>query len=419
MAEIFYDLFILLCGWGIDLASLFSSKIKRWIHGRRDLFETLIGQIGPQDKIIWFHCASLGEFEQGRPVIESIQSKLERYKILLTFFSPSGYENQKYYAHADVISYLTLDTKKNMEYFVTLTHPHILVLIKYEFWPHMISTLYRRSIPIYVISAAFRKDQIFFRSYGGMMRKILKKISHFFVQNDISQELLRSIGISDSTVCGDTRFDRVVEIRKTWSFLPMIEKFKNNTLTFVAGSTWERDEDLLIDLINRCTHPIKFILVPHEICPAHISRLQQRIFKKTLRQSEYTKNEIKNGEVLIVNVIGLLTRIYGSADIAYVGGGFGKEGIHNVLEPAVFGIPVLFGPIHDKFPEAQGLLDAKASHVIENLQELEYILDQLTNDSVLRIQMGTAAARYVQRNVGATAIITTALKKALQSQIKS
>lgn len=415
MEERSYDLFILLYKWGIDLASVFSPKIRRWIHGRKGLFETLSGKIGPQDKIIWFHCASLGEFEQGRPVIESIGSQSKKYKILLTFFSSPGYENQKYYTHADVISYLPLDTKKNMERFVTLIHPHILVLVKYEFWPHMISTLYRRSIPIYVISAAFRKDQIFFRSYGGVMRKILKKISHFFVQNDTSKKLLQSIGISNITVCGDTRFDRVVEIRKTWSFLPMIEKFKNNTLIFVAGSTWGRDEDLLISLINRCTHPIKFILVPHEVCPAHISKLQQRIFKKTLRQSECAENEIKNSEVLIVDAIGLLTRIYGSADIAYVGGGFGKEGIHNVLEPAAFGIPVLFGPIHNKFPEAQCLLDTKAAHIIKNLQELEYILDQLTSHSAFRTQMGTAATRYIQHNVGATIIITTALKKALQN----
>lgn len=411
----FYDLFILIYRCSIGLSSILYSKARQWIKGREGLFDTLNSKIDPQDKIIWFHCASLGEFEQGRPVIENIKSQLSRYKVLLTFFSPSGYEDQKNYAHADIVSYLPLDTKKNMTRFVNLVRPQALILVKYEFWPHMISTLCHKCIPIYVISAVFRKEQIFFRSYGKEMRKILKKISHFFIQNTVSERLLQSIGVTCITVCGDTRFDRVAEIRKEWSLLPMIEKFKNKTFTIIAGSTWQKDEDFLVTFINRCAHPIKFILVPHEIRLHHVTNLQKRISKKTICYSKCSENDIENSSVMIVDTIGMLTRIYGSADIAYVGGGFGKSGIHNILEPAAFGIPVLFGPIHDKFAEAQELLDVKGARVIKTPQTLEKILNQLIFNPQLRAQMGTSASDYVQRKTGATAVTTTALKKALQN----
>ncbi|XOD67423.1 MAG: 3-deoxy-D-manno-octulosonic acid transferase [Flavobacteriales bacterium Tduv] len=415
MQEKLHDLCILIYRFGITLNSIFHSKARQWIKGRRGLFDAIKNRINRQDKIIWFHCASLGEFEQGRPVIENIKSQLNQYKVLLTFFSPSGYENQKNYAHADIVSYLPLDTKKNMKRFINLVRPRALVLVKYEFWPHMISTLHHKGIPIYVISAVFRENQIFFRSYWKEMRKILKKISHFFIQNTASETLLQSIGITCVTVCGDTRFDRVAEIKKEWLPLPLIEKFKNKTFTLIAGSTWKKDEDLLVNFINRCAHPVKFILAPHEIHSHHIENLQKRISKKTVCYSKCSESDIENSSVMIIDIIGVLTRIYGSEDIAYVGGGFGKAGIHNILEPAAFGMAILFGPIHHKFEEAQELIEAKGATVIKTPKELETILNQLICDSQLRARMGASASDYVQCKTGATDVITTALKKSLQN----
>src|SRR5690606_27455172 len=334
---------------GINLAALllpvsrfFSPKMKLFVDGRKQSFAVLENQIDKNQEYIWFHVASLGEYEQGLPVMEEIKAKYPEYKLLLTFFSPSGFEIRKNNKIADITIYLPLDTKQNVKRFLDIVQPKMVFFIKYEFWPNYLYELKNRNIPTYLISGIFRKNQLFFKWYGGFYRKALQSFDHFFVQNDASAQLLKSIDFNNSTVNGDTRFDRVAQIVERAQPLDFIADFKNNTTTIVIGSSWVDDEAIYLPYLNNSEN-VKFIIAPHNIKEEEITRLISKIDKKTVRFTNYKTEELKNADVFIIDTIGILTQIYAYADIAYVGGAF-KTGLHNILEPATYGTPVVIGP---------------------------------------------------------------------------
>jgi 3-deoxy-D-manno-octulosonic-acid transferase len=395
----------------ILFASLFNKKARFWIRGRKDLFERISSEINPDDHMIWFHCSSLGEFEQGRPVIEKIREKLPDRKILLTFFSPSGYEIRKNYTGADYIYYLPSDTRKNAKKLLDLIHPEIVFFVKYEYWYHYLSTLHKHGINTYLISGKFRPDQVFFRRYGKWFRKMLRFFHHFFIQDEDSASLLKSIGINNFTVSGDTRFDRVYAIARKASDFPSIRKITTNHLTLIAGSTWPEDEDILVRFMNENKTELKYIIVPHEIHERNIRHLQGRIQMKTIRYSSLDQKEIHDPDVLIIDTIGILSSIYQYGSIAYIGGGFGK-GIHNTLEAAIFGLPVIFGPNYKKFREAAELINHHGGFSINDYQSFSEIVTQLIRNKNLLKTSGENARNYVRSGFGATdKIINFALTK--------
>ncbi|MDA3779752.1 MAG: 3-deoxy-D-manno-octulosonic acid transferase, partial [Bacteroidales bacterium] len=348
----------------IKIASLFNNKAKLFVDGRKNLFNNL-NKIDSKNKLAWFHCASLGEFEQGRPLIEKLKKEHPEYKILLTFFSPSGFEIRKNYRMADYIFYLPVDTPKNAKKFVDLVKPDIVFFIKYEFWFNFLKEIKKNNIPLYVVSAIFRNKQSFFKWYGKRYRKELAAISHFFVQDDESKRLLAKININNVTVTGDTRFDRVYEISKQSKELPIINNFKNDTQVFIAGSTWKPDEEIITSYINKNHNKIKFIIAPHEIDETNIRRIENSIADNipVVRYSNANEKDLSSVRVLIVDNIGLLSSIYKYANIAYIGGGFGK-GIHNILEAACYSIPVIFGSNYYKFNEAVELVKKRGAFSI-------------------------------------------------------
>ncbi|MBA4323464.1 MAG: 3-deoxy-D-manno-octulosonic acid transferase, partial [Odoribacter sp.] len=331
-------------------------KASLWVAGRRDWSSKLKANIGSSENTIWFHCASLGEFEQGRPVMEMLKEKAPGTKIVLSFFSPSGYEIRKNYRVADFVCYLPADTPGNASEFISIIKPSLAIFVKYEFWNNYITELSKRNIPLYLVSGIFRADQHFFRWYGGFFRKILKKFAHIFVQDTRSADLLKGIGIEDITVAGDTRFDRVNQIAATASGLPVIEKFRGEEKLFLAGSSWKPDEEIIAGVINLNPGMMKWVLAPHEIGKSNIDRLVKLFHTEVVRYSEF-KDESAEARVLIIDNIGTLSSAYRYADIAAVGGGFGK-GIHNILEPACWGTPVLFGPNYNGFKEAADLISS-------------------------------------------------------------
>ncbi len=399
-----YDIGIFLLRGILGLVALFNEKIDLFLTGRRSTFELLENSIEKEDRTLWFHCASLGEFEQGRPVIEALSALNPEYKVVLTFFSPSGYEVQKNYALADVIVYLPLDTKKNAERFLRAVHPTLAVFVKYEFWPNLLNALKKQEVPTYLISGIFREDQIFFKPYGGWMRKMLHAFSHFFVQNSQSLSLLKTLGIQRATLSGDTRFDRVYSLLEQDNSLPFLEAFTSGRTTIVAGSTWPKDEELLTDFINgNAQENVVFIIAPHQMNPERFQKLKRNINKKSMLYSEGVPD--KSIQVFIVDTIGLLTKIYSYADISYVGGGFDKEGVHNVLEPAVFGAPVLIGPVYDKYQEALDLVERNGCLVAQDDQSFHKILSALLSDKNLRENTGEICREFIAESTGATKII--------------
>jgi 3-deoxy-D-manno-octulosonic-acid transferase len=348
---------------------------------------------------VWVHAASLGEFEQGRPLIERIRAEHPHLKILLTFFSPSGYEVRKNYEGADVICYLPFDTPLNARRFVRMANVKMAFFIKYEFWRNYIAALHRNDIPVYSVSSIFRPDQIFFRWYGKGYAKCLRRITHFFVQNDASIELLKTLGITAVTKTGDTRFDRVLDIMNQAKDLPIVEAFAKGKKVLIAGSSWAPDEDLFIPYFNK-RKELKLVIAPHVVNEAHLSEIERKLERPTLRYSKATPEQAAQADCLIIDCYGLLSSIYRYATVAYVGGGFGV-GIHNVPEAAVYGCPVLFGPNNKKFKEAQDLIACQGSYEIHNEADFTDVLTKLlTYDELLR-SSGTAAANYIRNNAGA------------------
>lgn len=389
----------------VKLLALFSPKIKLFIEGRKTVFETLAHKINTNDKTIWFHAASLGEFEQGLPVMEKIKLQFPNHKIILTFFSPSGYEVRKNNTIADVTVYLPLDTKSNAKQFLKLAHPDLVFFIKYEYWPHYLNELRISNIKTYLISGIFRENQAFFKWYGGFYRNSLKSFDYFFVQNESSKVLLQQLGFNNVKISGDTRFDRVVAILERDNSLDFIDQFKNNTTTIVIGSSWPKDESLLVDYINQTAEKVKFIIAPHNIKSEQIQELKKSISKKTILFSEKEEKDLSNYDVLIVDTIGILTKIYSYADIAYVGGGFGNPGVHNILEPATFGIPIIVGPNFSHFAEAVALVHQEGCISIANQTELNDTFSNLILNEDIRHEKGHICSTFVQMNKGATAVI--------------
>jgi len=380
--------------------ALFNPKIKLFVDGRKTVFETLENAILKTDKTIWIHCASLGEFEQGLPIIEQLKKQYQSHKLVVSFFSPSGYEVKKNSLVADVIVYLPLDTKANAKRFLNVVHPDITVFVKYEFWPNYLNELKKRNVKTILVSGIFRKNQAFFKAYGKWMQNSLQTFNHFFVQNETSKKLLNNISFKNVTIAGDTRFDRVSEILKRDNSLDFMETFKQDKITIVYGSSWSDDEDIYLDNLNN-SEKTKHIIAPHDIKPHKISKLKSLITKPVILFSEIDGKNLANYDVLIIDTIGLLTKVYSYADIAYVGGGF-KTGLHNTLEPAVYGIPVVIGPEYQKFQEAVDLVSQKGILSVSDKESYNITIQKLTSSSSHRLTTGEINSHYIKDNVGAT-----------------
>jgi 3-deoxy-D-manno-octulosonic-acid transferase len=400
-----YSIVTQIVQFSLPLFGFFSPKMKLFVNGRKTVFETLEQKINSSDKTIWFHAASLGEYEQGLPVMEKIKAKFPNHKIVVTFFSPSGYEVRKNNTIADATVYLPLDTKSNAKKFLKLVHPEMVFFIKYEFWPNYLNELKKTNVTTYLISGIFRENQAFFKWYGGFYRKALKTFDYFFVQNESSKKLLQSLGFQNVKISGDTRFDRVVAILERDNSLDFIANFKDNKTTIVIGSSWPKDEELLINYINQSSENIKFIIAPHNIKEEQISNLKSQITKKTVLFSEKNNLDLSNFNVFIIDTIGILTKIYSYADIAYVGGGFGNPGVHNLLEPASFGIPIIVGPNYSHFAEATALVHQEGCISINIQNELNEAFDNLISNEDIRHEKGHICETFVQMNKGATEVI--------------
>ncbi|MFZ9660593.1 MAG: 3-deoxy-D-manno-octulosonic acid transferase [Chitinophagaceae bacterium] len=398
----FYTLLIYLYIVLIRAASIWNKKASLWVNGRKGWQKQLKKAISASNgkKVIWVHCASLGEFEQGRPIMERIKKEIPHAYLILTFFSPSGYEIRKDYAVADWVMYLPADTPGNAKKFLDLTNPQVAIFVKYEYWFNILKELKTRNIPCLMVSGIFFEKQFFFRWYGKWAQKFLHQFKMIFVQDLKSEKLLRSIGIHHTILAGDTRFDRVLNIAEQFTHIDEIRGFCNNHFTFVLGSTWDEDEDLWQQWIEN--HPEqRFIIAPHEVDERHIKGLQKR-WKNCIRFSDLsTTKEHSNNHILIIDNIGMLSRLYQYANIAYIGGGFG-DGIHNTLEAAVYGKPVIFGPVHEIFTEAAGLVYAGAGFVVHNTKELENCLNGMMHDHKKLEYASNAATNYVKMHAGAT-----------------
>lgn len=403
-----YNIAIYIYLIGVAVGSLFNKKIKKMWRGEREAVGRLKKEVDPSAQYVWFHAASLGEFEQGRPIIERLRATHPEYKILLTFFSPSGYEVRKNYEGADIVCYLPLDTIRNARRFLRAVHPVMAFFIKYEFWYNYLHILKHRGVPVYSVSSIFRPGQVFFKWYGHSYAKVLRCITHYFVQNDISRELLKGIGINEATVIGDTRFDRVLEIKDEAKTLPLVEAFKGingkgdgqDHKVFVAGSSWPPDEDIFIRFFNE--HPDwKLIIAPHVIGEDHLAYILGKLQMKAVRYTQATEQSAAEARCLVIDCFGLLSTIYRYGEIAYVGGGFGV-GIHNVPEAAVWGVPVLFGPNNKRFQEAQDLLACKGSFEVTDYDSFNTIISRLVTDDAFRRRCGEASANYVKSRSGAT-----------------
>ncbi len=403
MIKLFYNLFTSLYPTGAKLLASFNNKkAKLWIEGRKDVFTYLHSKFEVKtNPVIWFHCASLGEFEQGKPVMEVLKKNHPQHKLLITFFSPSGYQIRKNYAGADAICYLPMDSKKNAQQFIKIVKPSLVVFIKYEFWYYYLTEVKKQNIPLLLVSALFRKNQPFFQWYGGFHKTMLGCFTHVFVQNMESLQLLQSIKITSVSISGDTRFDRVLQTASYFEPLPLIESFCNDKKVLVAGSTWTEDDEELDHFVTH--HPdMRFIIAPHDISQERLQECE-RLYKRTIRYSQL-QTSIKTNEVntLLIDNIGLLSRIYFYADITYVGGAFGGDGIHNILEAAVFAKPVVFGPEHDNFPETDDLIEKGGAFSVNNALELETILNKLLSNDAFKTSAGAASGLFVKNNTGAT-----------------
>lgn len=400
ISSIIYNLGIHLYAFGMHILFPFSRKPRKMIKGHWIVYKLLRQQKEEGAQYIWFHAASLGEFEQGRPLIEKIREFYPQYRILLTFFSPSGYEVRRNYRGADIVCYMPLDKPRNVHKFLSIIQPCMAFFIKYEFWKNYLDELHKRNIPTYSVSSIFRKDQVFFKWYGGTYRNVLKDFDQLFVQNETSKRFLAKISITNVTVVGDTRFDRVLQIRQEAKDLPLIAEFKGNALTMIAGSSWQPDEDLFIKYFNQ--HPeMKLIIAPHVIDENHLVEIIGKLNRPYVRYSRATTENVKRSDCLIIDGFGLLSSIYRYGEFAYIGGGFG-DGIHNTLEACVYNIPVLFGPKYQHFMEAKELIETKGAACIKDYNELKEYLDKFLTDPLFLKKMGDRAGNYVKENSGAT-----------------
>ena len=406
--RILYNFVILVLASLARILSVFNHKARLWVEGRKNWPELVKQKINSSEKYIWMHCASLGEFEQGRPVIEEIKTVMPQYRIVLTFFSPSGYEIRKNYPGANCICYLPADTPSNALKFIDIINPSFVIFVKYEFWNNYISILYEKKTPIFLISGIFRPEQHFFKWYGSFFRKMLKKLDHIFVQDKESLTLLHDIGITEVTLTGDTRFDRVMQIASTAGEIPQLEKFRGNEKLFLAGSSWAPDEEILAKYINMHSERMKWVFAPHEIEKSNIERLERLLTVSFVRYSQFADTSA-GARVLIIDNIGMLSMAYRYAYIAAIGGGFGK-GIHNILEAACWGIPVLFGPNHKKFREAIDMKNVGGAKSFSTYKEFRDIMDELLIDKLSYSKSAEAARSYVKENTGATETIIQKIK---------
>ncbi|GAA4799790.1 3-deoxy-D-manno-octulosonic acid transferase [Litoribaculum gwangyangense] len=397
--------FILKCG------ALFNDKLKKGVIGRKNTFKILTECLEKTDKTLWFHCASLGEYEQGLPVFEELKKHYKAHKIVLSFFSPSGYEIRKNAPIADAIVYLPIDTKKNAKKFLNIVNPELTIFVKYDIWPHFLNELKKRNLRAILISAVFRKNQTYFKFYGKPLRQSLFAFEHIFTQNEASKTLLQTLNYNHVTVSGDTRFDRVSNQLSLNNTLSFVEAFKSNKLCVVAGSTWPEDETLLIDFINlKASKDVKFIIAPHNIKKAQIKTIQEKLTVESILFSEKDTKNLESAQVFIIDTIGILSKIYSYSDIAYVGGAIGKTGLHNTLEPAVFGVPIIIGSHHQKFPEAQTMIDNGGMFSISNQNEFNTILKELIHNKEKRFSAGYRNSGYIKNNKGAVVQIVNYLR---------
>ena len=417
-----YNIVIYFVLWGIAIASLFNEKVRKMWRGEREAFKILKQKVDPTAKYIWFHAASLGEFEQGRPLMERIRKEYPQYKILLTFYSPSGYEVRKNYEGADIICYMPVDTRLNAIRFLRLVRPVMAFFIKYEFWSNFLHILKHRNIPTYSVSSIFREDQVFFKWYGRNYAGVLKCFTRFFVQNEESKRLLEGIGIKDVDVVGDTRFDRVLQIKEAAKQLPICEAFRTGVASsqsadvphtdfkvFVAGSSWPPDENIFIPFFNE-HKDWRLLIAPHVIAEEHLKLILSLIKdKKVVRYTQTTPEEAAEADVLIIDCFGLLSSMYNYGDVAYIGGGFGV-GIHNTLEAAVWNMPVIFGPNNKKFQEAQGLLKSGGGFEINTYEDFSGLMNSLMNDEAFLKQAGDKAGAFVAHLAGATDKVLSSVK---------
>lgn len=398
-----YNICMVIYAWLLRVVALWNKKAKQWVVGRKNIFERMSQAISPTDRVVWIHVASLGEFEQGRPIIEAIRQQHPEYKILLTFFSPSGYEIRKNYDGADYIFYLPADTPSNVKRFLDIAHPEIAVFVKYEFWLNYLTQMKKRGVRSYLVSAIFRQDSVFFRSYGSMWREALDAFDQMFVQNEESRELLHSIGYDNVIIAGDTRFDRVAAIAKAAKPVEIVAKFKGASRLFVAGSTWGPDEDILLPLINE-NPDVKFVIAPHEMDEARINKILSSAKGGAKRYTQCVADtDFYTTQVLVLDTIGILSSIYGYASWSYIGGGFGV-GIHNTLEAATFGLPIAFGPKYEKFKEARDMVALGAATKVESAEELKLWFAPLRDNTEHLTHTSTIAKDYTAKNQGATAL---------------
>jgi len=415
--EGFYNISIKAYGMALKLASNFNKKAQLWVDGRKNWEVKIRSKISKSDQVLWVHCSSLGEFEQGRPVIEALKENYPQYKIAVSFFSPSGYEIRKNYSGADLIFYLPLDTNSNAKKLIELLHPEILILVKYEYWFNLISALHQHKIPTIVVSSIFRESQNFFKKNGhNWFAKKLSLIDHFFVQNQLSKDLLDSIRITQNTIAGDTRFDRVKQLIHQDNQLEFMDDFKQNNQLIVVGSSWPKDEELFIELIHsKLKNNWKIVFAPHNLNENEINSFINKLNSKVVRFSDLaqtSKQELHEAKLFILNTIGILSKVYSYADITYIGGGFGA-GIHNTLEAVTFGHPVVFGPKYKKFQEAIDLIKVGGGFSISNQAEFNHIFEQLIENESFRKEAGKKAGDYVQKSPQATKIILDYLSSKL------
>lgn len=410
-----YNLAIHKYNLAIKFASLFNRKAAQWIKGRKGLFKKIESAIDAKSehKIAWFHCASLGEFEQGRPVIEAFQQKYPTYKILLTFFSPSGYEVRKNYEKADWVFYLPNDTAANAKRFISQVNPAIAFFIKYEFWFNYLKEINKNHIPVYVVSAIFRPGQHFFKWYGSWFRKGLRRLNGIFVQNETSYKLLQNIGINNVWISGDTRFDRVTELVKNPGSFPLIERFAFGKTIFLGGSTWPPDEAIIAGMFQKLDKKLKLIIAPHEVHKEHIKQMLQIFNEEPLLYSEADNQNVTDHNILIIDSIGILSQLYQYAHYTYIGGGFNKAGIHNTLEAATYGKPIFFGPNYSKFQEAVDLVERKGAFSVTYEEELSSGMQNLLSNIRLYEKTARTSAAYVSEKQGATKQIVNIIDKHL------
>lgn len=408
--NILYNLGIFLYTLSIRIAAMWNSKARNWVDGRKAVFDEIKSKVNPQEKKIWFHCASLGEFEQARPVIELFKQRNPAFKVLLTFFSPSGYEVRKNYSGADYVFYLPADTSANARKFIELIKPSLAVFTKYDFWFNYLQQLEKNKIPVAVFSAAFRKDQYFFQEYGNWFLQILSRIDIIYVQDDESRKLLRKAKFNNVMVCGDTRFDRVMQIAEYPVDFPLIEKFKGDRTTIIAGSTWKEDERIIIELIKKRKDTMKFIIAPHETSEDRVAGLTEQIPIASLRFSQANEKNISDVNVLVIDSVGILSQLYRYADVAYVGGGFGK-GIHNILEPAAFSVPIIIGPNYKKFNEAVDMVNLSMAFTIDKFRQMNNKITDFFFIKGSDVTIRKRIAEYMNSKKGATQQVVEGLEK--------